>query len=113
MPARSSTLMRWSSSDVGVAQDRACQRRRAPQLLDVPGSEQAEGNGIAPAPSPLIFAVIVIGERIAGEPLDLVGSKVAVEAIEQDLPFVCERLGVAARIGAIDGEVLAAPPSSP
>ena len=32
------------------------------------------------------------------------------EAIKQDLPFVCERLGVAARIGPIDGEVLAAPP---
>ena len=43
-----------------VAEDRPGQRRRAQRLLQMPGREQAERDGIASAPRPLVFAMVVI-----------------------------------------------------
>ncbi len=57
----------------GVAQYRARQRRRGPQPVQVPGSEQTERNRVAAAPRPLVFAMIMVGERVAAEAFDLVG----------------------------------------
>ena len=53
--------------------------------------------------------MIVVGERVAGEALDPVGLQLAVEAVAHDPLLVRDRLGIALGVGAVAGEVPAAP----
>src|SRR5262249_49946466 len=92
-----------------IAEDRAGQGRGEQRPPEIPGSEQAERNGIAAAPRPLVFAMVVVGEGIARELLDPVGPKLTAEAIAQDLLFVRERPGVTVGVGAVECEVPAVP----
>lgn len=68
-----------------VAERRAGERRVVAQLLQLPCGEQRERNRIAATPRPFVFAMVVVGERVAREALDPFGSKLAGEAIGDDL----------------------------
>ena len=53
--------------------------------------------------------MVVVVERVAGEPLDPFGLQFTFEAIAHDPLFVHERFFIAFRVGAVEGEVLSTP----
>src|SRR5437016_13252104 len=67
----------------------------------MPGDQQAERDRIAAAPGPLVFAMVVVVERVADEPLDPFGLRFTFEAIAHDPLFVHERFFIAFRVGAV------------